>query len=141
MNYILFVGIVLLYLSLGFIGATIWHITESEFTKRDLPVVCIASILGPVVFILGWFMFIYKDRKSLLYKKQIVSMLQTAVINTEIEVLKNALKSAILERSRITHRNVDNSIDWSKDVKCWANLCDLDLDYYDPFFYQNSDTA
>jgi hypothetical protein len=60
-----------------------------------------------------------------------------------IDRLKAALKSAILDRSRVTSKCVDfdpgagstYEIDWMPKVKEWAALCDLDLDKHDPSSY------
>ena len=56
--------------------------------------------------------------------------------------LKEALRSAILDRHRVTRKCVDYDpagstyeMDWSPKVKEWAKLCGMDLDEYDPNFY------
>ena len=58
------------------------------------------------------------------------------------EKLKEALRDTIINTSRIikTTTQYDPAgstykIDWHDRVKRWAELCDLDLDKYDPFRY------
>ena len=62
---------------------------------------------------------------------------------TEIEILKEALWTAILTTNRVSDRCVDYDpagstyeIDWTDEVKEWAKLCDLDLEKHDPFFHR-----
>ena len=65
-----------------------------------------------------------------------------------IEILKNALKVAILTKQRVVeivyHDDytsgpdcADYSLDWTDEVKEWAKLCNLNLKDYDPFFYED----
>lgn len=67
--------------------------------------------------------------------------------STEIEKLKKALKSAILNTNRACSKLVDYDsagstyeIDWLNRVKEWAKLCDLDLEKHDPFYFQETHT-
>ena len=63
-------------------------------------------------------------------------------MDIQIEALKKALREAILTRQRIKKRTVEADpagnvyeIDWSDKVRGWAELCDLDLEKYDPCYY------
>jgi len=62
---------------------------------------------------------------------------------TKNEKLKEALRNAILDTSRVGKTVVDYDevgstfeVDWLEKVKEWARLCDLDLETQDPFPYQ-----
>jgi len=62
---------------------------------------------------------------------------------TEIEILKEALRTAILNTNRVSDRCIDYDpagstyeIDWTNEVKEWAKLCDLDLEKHDPVLHR-----
>lgn len=64
---------------------------------------------------------------------------------TEIENLKKALRDAILNTNRIDRKIIDfdpagstYKVDWIDRVKEWAELCDLDLEKYDPFYFKKT---
>lgn len=63
-------------------------------------------------------------------------------IELQIKILKQALCEAILDTGRVSRRTVEvdpagnvYEIDWLPKVKAWANLCDLNLEDYNPSYY------
>jgi len=64
------------------------------------------------------------------------------VLVNEVRKLRGALVCAILQRQRASKVCVDYDpagstyeVDWLPEVKGWAELCELDLEKHDPFFY------
>lgn len=64
--------LILIYLVLGFCSFIYWWTKKYDFVVDNIELACIATLCGPITFLIGWFIYITitLEKNGILIKKK-----------------------------------------------------------------------